>query len=488
MADVRAKLHIDPWDNQGQLTFADTLCLIRDGGGNLPQGTSPPGDFRWRDCEPLLEQASALLDRALSDRSAAQSVGEKLATLLLDIKRSWELNKISEQERIDLRFETPYLVSKSQCDSQSITLDRLVRQLRDDSNRSMALTAFQNNAADQSSRTGYLDYLNLSNPTGPPNNPFPQALGNYHGARVDMALAIATDLDAMERRVRGYEMLTELDAVRAQADALARGIDGVKAQQAWDDKNREYLAARADVEKELLTLKLAMAKLPWLLDFDQQMSSIRPRYLQAVRDAHDRLQCVRDGMVNVYGTLVDPLPNPTDDARVDDIIAWTRKTATWLAALTRRSHNYIFPLSVNRRSGQNWAGGLAAGQWSFNLPQIEFDQQCYVRVRGIVGWVVGGADNALWTLDVQLPDVATFVYERGATQELSQGLIKCKISAVTSREKRPNPDIVGLTSCYNASPIGNGWIVRANDAFNPGVGPRVLDDIQLDLYLSVLPL
>ena len=160
--------------------------------------------------------------------------------------------------------------------------------------------------------------------------------------------------------------------------------------------------------------------------------------------------------------------------------------ATWSAALTRRSHNYILPISVAAVS-PSWDAGKAAKVWTFNLPQASFDQQCYIRVRGIAGWILGGDDGALWTLDVKLPDKSVFIYENGTTQTLSQGQIKCRLSAVTSRVKQPNATVLGLASCYNASPIGDGWEVRIQDAFNLG-SPKTPDDIQLDLYLSVLPL
>jgi len=77
------------------------------------------------------------------------------------------------------------------------------------------------------------------------------------------------------------------------------------------------------------------------------------------------------------------------------------------------------------------------------------------------------------------------VYQNSPTKELDQGDIKCKISAVTTRTKRLSPDIVGVTSCYNASPIGQDWTVGVTDAFDPS-SQHLPDDIQLDLYLSAI--
>jgi hypothetical protein len=491
IADVQNKLQLNPWTDTGKLRSAPLLSFIT--GVEQLKGVSPAGEFRWRDCEPLLEQASALIDRALVDRTSLQLAGEKYATFTLDVMRTLGLVMITDQERSDKCFETPYLVSKSQCESQQQSLTSLDSQLSDSSNRSLALNRLSVEKDNQNNRAGWREYLNLSDPTGPPTDMYGQALGPYKTSpRVDMANAISRDLSSVENDIRELEMKADIDSIQGQRNALVKGADGAKAQQDWDDKNRQHLADRADVEKEILMMKLAMANVEWLLDFGQQVTIISPRYRQTLRDAYDRLKSVEQGMIRVYGRIddakkpLDPLPDLTDEASVDGIVAWTRRAGTWLAALTRRSHNYVCPISVKALAGANWDQGIAAKQWNFNVAQMMFDNQCYVRIRGIAGWVVGGDKNSLWTLDVQMPDSTKLIYEGGLTHDDNQGLIKCRISAVTSRASRLSSDIVGITSCYNACPIGD-WVVRARDAFNPAATVTV-DDIQLDLYLAVLPL
>jgi hypothetical protein len=77
------------------------------------------------------------------------------------------------------------------------------------------------------------------------------------------------------------------------------------------------------------------------------------------------------------------------------------------------------------------------------------------------------------------------LYENSNAANIAhQGAPNCKISAVTSRSNRVMPDVVGLTSLYNACPIGN-WNVSVHNAFT-GAMPTTLSDVQLDLYLSVL--
>ena len=141
IASLTNKLQLNSWDQEGHLIDAPSLSLIAKI-EDLPQGTSSASDFRWRDCEPLLEQASALLDRALMDRIAFQTTGEKLATFTLDIKRAIESIAITNEEQNDGRFDTPYAVSSSQYGSLSATQKSLTAQTSAASNRGQALTMF----------------------------------------------------------------------------------------------------------------------------------------------------------------------------------------------------------------------------------------------------------------------------------------------------------------------------------------------------------
>jgi hypothetical protein len=136
---------------------------------------------------------------------------------------------------------------------------------------------------------------------------------------------------------------------------------------------------------------------------------------------------------------------------------------------------------------ERWSNGLGTKSWQFNLGKEHFAGECYIRIRGIVGWVVGG-DDSLWTLKVHLPDMPTMIYPTGWTTnpDSAQDVKDFTLSCVTKRANRPNPDLSGITSCYNACPIGD-WQIRIQNAFDESAQVHV-DDVQMDLYLSVLPL
>lgn len=500
------QLQLEPqrWTNTGALTNAPELRLMDP--SNNPQGVSAPNDFRSRDVEPLLEQASAMLDRSLLDRAAFQQAGEKFATFTLDISRKISLVGISDNEiNNDHRFEVPYQLSKGRYDSQQRMSQGLADQVNAGSFQTQALNNLTTRSGNISGWEYALEYLMLSEAAGPNptqfNYPGPQSqvggggpisLSGQHGARVDQGSNIARALSDFQIAQQVLSMRAEMAQLSDQKDALDQQTAGLQAQMNWDDANRGYLARRADLDKAELILELAMAQVTWLLDFRSQMKSIAPRYRQTVVDAYDRLKAVDAGMMSIYGRRdvqgnpVDPLPQLTDEMSVDSIIGWTRRIATWLLALSRRSSNYVFPISVKKRAAAGWAAGQRTRSWTFTLPIAEFPGQSFVRIRGIAVWVSGGTDGTVWTVRTTLPDITTLMYEQGLTQIISQGQIECIACPVQRRADKLTPTVIGTTTCYNASPTGTGdWTVGISDAYDPN-SPATPDDIQIDVYLSAV--
>ncbi len=491
IASREGKIQLDPWTGDGALRIAPLLQLLS--GIDLVQGVSPPADFRWRDVEPLIEQASALLDRVLADRSAFQAVGEKYATLTLDLFRTTKLVAETDKEIADLRFEVPSKVSTSRDDAQQRSIDGIKNQLDSLNNN---LTYFTDKKGHLSDLAGWAQYLNLSDPGGPDQTAWGGPdLGTFHKPfnRVALGSGISADIQTIDNDLRWNEMKAASDAVAGEYQSAVETKYGTEAQAEWDRKNVEHLAARAQVEKDALSLKLAMANVGWLLDFKAQMESIKPRAQQSLVDAYQRLQSVEEGTAKVYGrvtkpgSIVDALPPLTGEVRnIDEIILWTRRTATWLAAMTRRFHNYVQPISVRVLTGPAWNAGAGARTWKVPVPESAFTNEALIRVRGLAAWVVSGDPKRLWTVEVTLPNATTMVYGPGVKVSLKQGTINCKLSGVTTRTNRLVPEVCGTTSCYNASPIGD-WTIKISDALDPNAG-GVPEDIQIDLSLSVLPI
>lgn len=496
---LREELQLDPWGMDGNYLNASLLTLMA--GIDAVFAGSPTSDFRKQDVEPLLEQANALLDRALADRALFQQAGEKFATFTLDVKRTLETVLIRQAEEADKNYETPYDVSKSDYQAQSSLLDSLNDLIK---KRKNALEALSLRGMIESARTGILQEIADTPPTGQASTqvgPFTisgqvgdgqSIVQNYPAdTKQQVSRQMAEDSAAFDNQVRLDDMNNQIATLQAQVDSLTESIKGAKAQVDWDDKNQKHLADRAELEETLLKLKMQMATVDYLLDFRQQMKSIGPRFRQTLIDAYTRLMTIEKGMQLVYNRL-DPQGLPTKLSSLsdmDDIVAWGRRTGTWLATLMRRSQNYVLPISVKMASEAklkgSWKSGQSKREWVFTVPQTIFDRQCFVRLRGLAGWAFGSNQNLLWTLNLQLPtNAATWLYEGGKVSTGPQDPIRCRISRVTARSDRAFPDVVGLVACYNATPIGD-WTVSVSNALDTN-STDVPDDIQLDLYLSVV--
>ncbi len=458
-------------------------------------GVSAPNDFRWRDCEPLLEQASALLDRALADRTLFQTASEKWATLRLDVERSLKQIELTDEEG-KLPFETPYNVSKNQLDS----LQRLSQGYQSAYNNcAIAHSLFQQGKDTVRTGAANLQYVTRSGLGGPdPKVPWmgPPMFGKPAAGESctapDLVYHIANQIQVVETAVREYELLASRESVAGLKASTDSAAAAAQDQLTWDDQNRVFLKKRAQLEKDLVHLKLAFINVTGFLDFKQQMANTSKRIHQALTDSHDRLKAVAKGVTNIYGRD-EKLPALDDNVNsFDDIVLWTRRTATWLAAMTRRFHNYVLPISVKVAAGSTWDSGTNTRTWKFKVPETMFGGEAYIRIRGIVGWVRSSHSERLWTINLELPSMTTMIYgpnkktslEQATNMEGKSDPIRCRLSGVTRRGERILPEICGATSCYNVNPIGE-WSVTIVDALD-STSTSCPDDIELDLYLSTL--
>ncbi len=460
-------------------------------------------EFKERDVEPLLEQASALLDRALADRSTGQAAGEKYATFLIDAWRSMKLVEIGYREESQRKFEVPADMSKAQLDAQTELSNSLQASIRKRNDLSDFFKR-QGNASDAIARRYILALLDREqamgngDKVGPFPNPQNPVWGKDQEPREQLIFDLRLALEGIETEIQTRFLDVENSATQAQVDAADRVGAGLQSQNNWDSINRGFLHQRLDLDWVVLMLKEIFGNIDWFLDFGAQIESIKPRYQQSIVEAYARLEKVNSGLQLLYGfSTKDSLPPLTKNKKtvnmesVDAIVAWTRKVTTWLAAFTRNCQNYVLPISVRTVIGETeWSDGIGKGSWAFSLKANDhFPHDARIRLRGIAAWVSGGDSDRLWTVDLQLPNDTHIIDESGSSSHYGQGTIQCRISKVTQRSANRSSEIAGIVSCYNASPVDD-WKVSIDDAFGrrDPLGNRFqLDDVQMDLYLSVVP-
>src|SRR5262245_49181424 len=112
-------------DSWKTTTSDDAKNLSVAGGVTRTQGSCSTVRFRPQDVEPLLDQATSILDRALSDRVTWHNMGEKWATLRLDVFQSRHLERIAELEEQQGRFDYEAALAAGQKDAADAKIDGL---------------------------------------------------------------------------------------------------------------------------------------------------------------------------------------------------------------------------------------------------------------------------------------------------------------------------------------------------------------------------
>src|SRR5262249_55827854 len=128
-------------------------------------------------------------------------------------------------------------------------------------------------------------------------------------------------------------------------------------------------------------------------NYGERMASLQERFERDFRDALARIWAVRDGLKKVYG-YDRPLPKNVELLRdgegeacpgcFDECLMWVRDAIGWLVRFTHAEQEYALPVSLAvLLTRDEWAQGITAGRFSFNIKPEMFDGQGYVRLRGI---------------------------------------------------------------------------------------------------------
>jgi hypothetical protein len=471
-------------------------------------------NFRVQDVEPLLDQSIAILDRALMDRTTLQNLGEKYANLKLELFQYLAIDDITQKEEncgITQDPNDPTKLIKGRYDVDAI-VSRSNEQANLDTEAALE-AVFSINGEQLDHVQGAPSQQEIDRAAG---IAFVRAMYSdrqwkqkvkertvFGGKTFEIENSSIVDADKdLTEDQRRYELRSESLAVQATRSELfgrraatASTAEGLKAQRVWTEKNAGFLRERAEATRQAMRMKAALTVLGDLLDFRTQMDVVGQRYLEQLNDAHIRLEKVNDGLKQLYDYKKpdgkpDLLPPITEELRsFDEILSWTRRAAAWLAAFTRRCHNYVLPISVKRQTREDWDRGWknGEGKWTFKLGEDLFEKyERHVRIRGMSAVVVG--KEGPYTMNLTLPSTSMIQYEDGRTLEPFEqkhdtgAPLRCRLGRVVQRTG-VTPEVSGLTMLFNASPFGEWNVTVSSKAISDSKLP---DDFQIDLYLSVL--
>jgi hypothetical protein len=443
--------------------------------------------------EPLVDQAADLLDRCLRDRAAWDESSSKLFTLLQEIREFRSLDKIHiEEERAGI-YQTPFDVSRASYEAErdylsglkavrkslDYTFQEIISEKRMDSVHNAVtanawlggLPAYK--TKDDQAFT-YLSYKLSTAATAK------EAHTLYHETS---HIISRYNLD-----LQRYNYENQLYNINAQIALSEKRFAGLAAQVTWESSNVEFQKRRTIISRDINDFKAKAVLDPnGVLNYVKRLRPLKQRFDRDFRDALARMKVIEKGLKSIYGY---DFPCPKDEGAVDyydQCLLWTRHVIQWVLKFSRNEQNTILPISLKQVLTQAQFDSVKeSGSFSFELLEAHFPTMVNIRLRGLSIYVEENkeVDNRVWKVKVSPPAIGTITHylTKRKTNFDQSFLDPCFLGRVCRRQPGKTADIVGITSLYNASPIGK-WKLDLLGAI-PLQEPKGIDDIIIDFQLA----
>lgn len=440
--------------------------------------------------EPLIDQAADLLDRCLKDRSTYDDLCSKLLYVLVEVEEFRKLDQIHLDEQKAGIYETPYNVSLAQYEAErhyqaslkavqqslsttfETTLDNnTVNEVRN----AMLCNAWLSGLPSFYQGTGQFTYLTPSF-----NNVKKQVDKHY----LDNAKLITKYNLALQRT--DYE-LNKLSN-EANLSLSEKRLFGLKKQADWEREKVRFQQRRTVVARDLQDFKAKAAlDADGALNYAKRIIPLKQRFARDFRDALARIQVVEKGLKKLYGY---DFPYPKDETAIDyydQCLMWTRHVIQWVLKFSRNEQNTVIPISLKQIiAPAQFNEMIKSGEIKFDLIENHFPGMCNIRLRGLSlhSKEHRDSENRLWKIIITPPKESRILhFLTGKSAELSQAFVEpCFFGRVFERHLNKAPDIIGITSLYNVSPLGK-WKINVLGAI-PSQNSEKLEDIIIDFQLA----
>ena len=143
-------------------------------------------------------------------------------------------------------------------------------------------------------------------------------------------------------------------------------------------------------------------------------------------------------------------------------MTWVRNAIRWLVAFNQTDQSFTRLVSIRSAIGElGWSNALkdvsTSGQIRLQfliLPEL-FAEHNHVRLRGISGFVYGSKDDSPWSACIKLPKQGLVVMTSGRPLQIDQSTLPpCYLGRLSTYNNPRAPEIAGMISLMNASPIG----------------------------------
>jgi hypothetical protein len=453
------------------------------------QAVAREGRFNPLFVEALLQQAGGLVDRVASEEATYRQLRVDQTNLRLDLKEFLALQAINDDEvaagLFNLGFwEASTTAASDQAQKTAQTALIAWVQSREEDQRRYSAWSTEN--AQLPLATGWEGKLSkhtlkLFDGYTPAQVPSGSSVtdGNIVGGNLSYLLS-------------GYSLDYSQEQIRSQIAPIDARASFIQSRLAYAQADVGFKQRRRNAAHGKLAAKLDATLAPnGPLNYAARLEAIEDRAATSLREAHIRMRVASRGIPLVYGIDVPQvplLPAGEGDFPPPDIfertIEWIREVGLLLQDIYNRDQDIVFGIWLKDLLGhQAFEEGKEKGAWSFDFPSGYFRDFGLLRLRALSAnsQCRSGRHYGL----VITPPSDTHMIYGPAWSEIArrQRVDRLWISRIFPEDYRRGPDLFGLRTLSNASPLGT-WHVTAA----PGSDFHGLDDLLLSFNLTVQPL
>jgi hypothetical protein len=405
-------------------------------------------NFRFWHVETLLNQASDLLDRCLRERREYDAASEVYRRLQIDLARQADQKKLAEDRIATGAHRSEFDALDKEC------------------------AAAAGSRAELKAAT---DYYALCVPyNSPAPGPWRDGAAYHTALHTQNAYGVQADKAAIYREVARQE----IDRKVIEKDILVREYDALVRYSSADE----------------------------IFDYLGRAKQIEARVEQDFQDAFDRLTVASQGLASLYGYKPALPTDLTKPDSMNSVVLWLRAALQWVAAFSQLDQGSLQVVSLRKLVGEpSWKAIHTTAQrtgtlaFKFDLPQDLFQGLMHVRLRGLSA-VVHIQPNAKgpWKAEIRLPSKARARHlnddnTAGSFELLDQSdLPSCMIGRVESNQSPRNPELCGLISLFNASPLADPnakpdeqqWLVAISTVREDSADLSAVDDVMIEVNVS----
>lgn len=437
-------------------------------GGKKSFATAAAAKFWFWHVETLLNRASDLLDRCLSEQARWDSLRAQEAVLQQAMTAEDQLLSV-EEKKIEIgAFDYPL--------QDAIAKEKMLAAIFDFMGGDRQHGALQHiqQAGNEANETNHDQYAYQ----------IQQAAADQWRATTERYLHEREEASAAVTRARGTEDAPDVKGRPGSVELAKLGIKQAR---------------------ERLNTKKKATENGGPLDFAWQANRCAERANRDFEDASERLLVASDGMLKIYGyeqslNPVLDLVERGDAPGIDASVSWAREAIKWLAAFSQNDQTFTVAISLREALGDLWKEAIANpnADFPFRINSHLFSTHHYVRLRGLSASLMF-APTATEIFPVRcvlgVPAQAIFIVPKAIAGESEERQIsqnempRCVLGHVLDYRVPLEPEVCGAISLMNASPIAsgdsNGWSVEISTIEKAKLA--LLDDIVLQIKVSGQP-